>query len=119
MSPRRSNQQARNMNPVDNNVGIKNKAADAATDNSVARTQDARADATARDTGKAAAGETVTITRTATELVRLEASLRDAPGVDQARVDAIRRAIEDGSYSVDPQRIVDNLLRREEETSRA
>ena len=105
------------MNPVDNNVGIKGRAPDAAFDNSVARAPDARNDATARETGRAAEGESVTITRTASELMRLEASLRDAPGVDQARVDAIRRAIEDGSYSVDPQQLVDNLLRREDELS--
>ncbi|MEQ8515407.1 MAG: flagellar biosynthesis anti-sigma factor FlgM [Chromatocurvus sp.] len=107
------------MNPIDNSIGIKNRAPDAATDNSVARTPEPRTDAAAKDAGKAAEGESVTITRTASELVRLEASLRDAPGIDQARVDAIRRAIDEGSYTVDPQRIVDNLLRREEETSRA
>ncbi len=106
------------MNPVDNSVGINNRAPDAATDKSIARTADTRADATTRDAGRASEGESVTITRTASELVRLEASLRDAPGIDQARVDAIRRAIEDGSYTVDPQRIVDNLLRREEDLSR-
>ena len=107
------------MNPVDNNVGINGRAPDTAIDNGVARAPGARDDATAREAGRAAEGESVTITRTASELMRLEASLRDAPGVDQARVDAIRRAIEDGSYSVDPQKIVDNLLRREDELSGA
>lgn len=107
------------MNPVDNNVGIKGRTPDAAADNSVARAPGARDDATARESGRVAEGESVTITQTASELMRLEASLRDAPGVDQARVDAIRRAIEEGSYTVDPEQIVDNLLRREDEMSGA
>lgn len=105
------------MNPVDNSVGVNNRTPDTAAGDSVARPDNARSAAV--DSDRAASGESVTITRTATELVQLEASLSEAPGVDRARVDAIRRAIEDGSYVVDPQRIVENLLRREEELSQS
>jgi negative regulator of flagellin synthesis FlgM len=49
----------------------------------------------------ATSGE-VHITDTATQLAALEQTLRDSPAVDPARVEALRSAIEQGSYTVDP-----------------
>ena len=45
----------------------------------------------------------------------LESQLRELPGIDQARVDSIRQAIDNGSYEIDTDRIVNNLLQSERE----
>ena len=63
----------------------------------------------------AAAGDTVTLTATAAELLKLEDSLSGMPDVDRARVAEIKAAIADGSYRVDPEQIVDRLLGIEKE----
>ena len=63
----------------------------------------------------AAAGDTVTLTATAAELLKLEDSLSGIPDVDRTRVSEIKAAIADGSYRVDPEKIVDRLLGIEKE----
>ena len=57
----------------------------------------------------------MSFTQTASDLLQLETQLRELPGVDQARVDAIRQAIDNGSYEIDTGRIVDSLLQSERE----
>jgi negative regulator of flagellin synthesis FlgM len=56
------------------------------------------------------AGDSVSLTETAARLQVLENRLKDDPGVDSKRVEALRQAIADGSYRVDPQRVADRLL---------
>ncbi len=63
----------------------------------------------------APAGEAVSLTRTAGELQQLEAQLRETPGIDIERVETIRRAIAEGSYTIDAQSLVDSLLKSERE----
>ena len=60
-------------------------------------------------------GESVSLTRTASSLLALEAKLRELPGIDQARVESVRRAIDEGRYVIDTGRIVDSLLQSERE----
>jgi negative regulator of flagellin synthesis FlgM len=112
------------MKPIDGNIGAKTGIADKAAERP-SETAPLRDNEGARIRGEQAgaqearpAGESVTLTRAAEGLRELETSLRDAPGVDQARVDELRQAIAEGRYAVDPQRIVDNLLRRESELFR-
>ncbi|MBV8742762.1 MAG: flagellar biosynthesis anti-sigma factor FlgM [Sinobacteraceae bacterium] len=52
----------------------------------------------------------VQITGTARNLARLEQTIRDLPVVDEARVGHIRNQIEQGTYSVRPQHVADQLL---------
>lgn len=56
------------------------------------------------------ASGSVQITGTARNLANLEQTLRDMPVVDEARVAHIRSAIEQGTYSVRPQHIAEQLL---------
>jgi negative regulator of flagellin synthesis FlgM len=112
------------MKPIDGNIGAKTGIADRTTEKTP-ETSPLRDSEAARIRGEQAgaqetrpAGESVTLTRAAEGLRELEVSLRDAPGVDQTRVDALRQAIAEGRYAVDPQRIVDSLLRRESELFR-
>lgn len=59
--------------------------------------------------------DTVTFTSTAAEMLKLEESLAKIPDIDSARVSTIQASIADGSYRVDPERIVENLLKLEKD----
>ena len=43
----------------------------------------------------------------------LEGQLKSLSGVDQARVDSIRESIADGSYAIDPDKVISGLLSAE------
>lgn len=100
------------MNPVDNNVNIRQTRSE--TEQVGRRGADVERNISA-ESMPTATSESVSITNTASDLLSLENQLRELPGVDQARVDSIRQAISDGSYEVDPLRIVDSLLQSEVE----
>jgi len=55
-------------------------------------------------------GDRVTLTDTARRLSDLTSTVSEPPTVDRQRVDAIRAAIQDGSYEVNPERIAERLL---------
>jgi negative regulator of flagellin synthesis FlgM len=68
-------------------------------------------DATAQSRGAASsAGTDVHITDTATHLAALEQAVSAQPAVDDARVGAIQSAIEEGRYSISPERVADALV---------
>ncbi len=52
----------------------------------------------------------VHITGTAQQLAVLEKQLKEMPAIDEARVSAIRMALEQGTYTVSPENIADQLL---------
>lgn len=62
-----------------------------------------------------AAGSPVRITEQARQLAALEQAVQGLPVVNEARVAAVRLAIEEGRYEVTPERIADKLLRMEQE----
>lgn len=57
--------------------------------------------------------DTVDITKTATQMLKLEQDLAGVPDVDSERVAAIKVAIADQSYQVDADKIADRLLQLE------
>ncbi len=54
--------------------------------------------------------DTVSLTDAAELLQSLQQIVADAPVVDQSKVDAIRAAIADGSYTIDATKVAQNLL---------
>jgi len=52
----------------------------------------------------------VEITPTAQLLANLEQQISSVPDVNQSRVDAIRQALDNGSYQIDSGRVADGLL---------
>jgi len=56
----------------------------------------------------------VHITDTASQLAALEQALRELPVLDTARVATLRTAIEQGTYTVSPDRIADHLMQLEQ-----
>lgn len=55
----------------------------------------------------------VHITDSASQLAKLEQTLRSLPAVDQTRVTQLRTAIEQGTYTVQPQQVADQLMQLE------
>jgi negative regulator of flagellin synthesis FlgM len=65
------------------------------------------------DSAPAAAGD-VHITDSASQLASLEQQVRSLPAVDPARVAQFTTAIEQGTYTPQPQQIADQLLQLEQ-----
>jgi negative regulator of flagellin synthesis FlgM len=59
--------------------------------------------------------DTVSLTNTATQLQSLQQTLSDVPEVDSKKVEALRAAIADGSYSVDVNELAQNLIEFEQQ----
>ena len=94
--------------------GFGNRPVHNGTDKSVSRERDAGASASqSAEAGKAASPGR--ITDQARQLAALERAVQDTPVVNEARVNAIRLAIEEGRYEVVPERVADKLLRMEHE----
>jgi negative regulator of flagellin synthesis FlgM len=94
--------------------GYGNRPVHTGTGKSVSRERDAGTSASqSAEAGKAATP--VRITDQARQLAQLERAVQDAPVVNEARVAAVRLAVEEGRYEVVPERIADKLLRIEHE----
>lgn len=93
--------------------GNQDRPVQAGTDKAVSRSRDA--DAKASSSAAGAGASPVQITEQARQLAALERAVQNLPVVDEARVAAIRLAIEEGRYEVAPERIADKLLRMEHE----
>jgi len=65
---------------------------------------------TQQETGRATTSETVSITETAAKLQKLSSTVEKLPVIDTQRVDAIKRAIDEGTYQVNPARIAKKML---------
>ena len=68
--------------------------------------------ASSQDGTQQSQGE-VSITSTASLLAHLEQSLAGKPAVDQQRVDAISKALAEGKYRVNPEKIAQGLIQAE------
>lgn len=64
--------------------------------------------------GSSADASDVHITDSASQLASLEQTLRSLPAVDGVRVAQLQTAIEQGSYTVQPQHVADQLLQLEQ-----
>jgi len=76
----------------------------------VQRSQDAVSGGASADTSKDGSQQNVQITGTARQLAELEQKVRDLPAVNAERVSQLRAAIEQGTYTVRPQHIADQLM---------
>ena len=89
--------------------GFDNRPVQVSTERKVARSEDSPASAT----GTTQALDPVRITDQAKQLAALEQAIKAMPAVDEARVAEIRKALDEGRYQVNPERIADKLLRSE------
>ncbi|HID45159.1 MAG TPA: flagellar biosynthesis anti-sigma factor FlgM [Chromatiaceae bacterium] len=72
-----------------------------------AANESARAD---QSTGKSSVNDTVSLSETAIRLGQIGVAVENQPVVDTKRVEQVKQAILDGSYSVDPTRIAEKLM---------
>ncbi len=75
-------------------------------------------DASARDqevTRQTNTDDTVELTNNAKLLERLEKTLAALPDIDDARVEAVKAQIANGEYQIDSEKIVEALLRTDQE----
>ena len=93
--------------------GYGNRPVQTGADKTVARERDAGTASQSADASKAAGP--VRITDQARQLAALEQAVQAAPVVNEARVAAVRSALDEGRYEVSPERIADKLLRMEQE----
>ena len=74
-------------------------------------TADSTSNAKGSRPGSAPVGnDKVTVTGQANEMLRLETTLANLPDINNERVEAIKAALADGSYKIDIDSLVDNLL---------
>jgi negative regulator of flagellin synthesis FlgM len=64
--------------------------------------------------GSSAGASDVHITDSASQLASLEQTLRSLPAVDGVRVAQLQTAIEQGTYTVQPQHVADQLIQLEQ-----
>lgn len=93
--------------------GYQNRPVQVGTDKAVARSRDA--DVKPSSSAAASDASPIQITEQARQLAALERAVQNLPVVDEARIAAIRLAIEEGRYEVAPERIAEKLLRLEHE----
>ena len=91
--------------------GYQNRPVQAGNGKSVTRTSDAAT--SSAGASAPTSGSPIQITDQARQLAALEAAVQSMPVVNEARVAAIRLAIEQGSYEVAPERIADKLMKME------
>ena len=92
--------------------GVDTRTGPVGAGRAVERTRDAATDAKQDGAGASSGG--VHITGTARQLADLEQVVKDMPAVDEARVAAVRQALEQGTYKVQPERVADQLLHIEQ-----
>ena len=94
--------------------GFENRPVQVGTDKKVSRAGDS---ATPPAESAAADVSPVRITSSARQLAALEPTLQGSAPVNEARVNAIRLAVEEGRYQVNADVVADKLLRVEQELS--
>ena len=62
----------------------------------------------------ASGSDKVSLTGDASRLQELERQLQSQPVVDSQRVDAVRSAVENGTFEVNPERIADKMMSLEQ-----
>jgi len=77
----------------------------------VSRTRDTTAEGRKAETTHPSSN--IDVSDTARALAALEEKISSLPVVSEARVDAVRRALDEGRYHVDAQRVADKMLRFE------
>ena len=86
--------------------GFDNRPVRVSTDHKVSRSDDT----VASPAGTSNASDPVRITDQAKQLAALEQAIKGMPAIDEARVAEVRRAIDEGRYEVNAERIADKLI---------
>jgi len=66
------------------------------------------------DAGSSPQASDVSLSNRAQQLSRLEAQVSNSPDVDSDRVAELQKAIADGTFNIDPERIADKMLQQDD-----
>jgi len=77
---------------------------------SAVKKDSANSEAGKTDKTETSLADTVSLTGTAEKLRKLEAALSELPVADEDRIEGIKRAVANGTYEIDAQRIADKML---------
>jgi negative regulator of flagellin synthesis FlgM len=92
--------------------GIDGRPVQVGSGSPVARTRDSTTgDRKTESTSTTASN--IDVSDAARTLASLESKISTFPVVNESRVDAVRRAMDEGRYHVDPQRVADKMMRFE------
>ena len=97
--------------------GYSNRPVQVGTDKSVSRPRDAAT--SAPESAGTSAASPVRVSDQARQLAALEQAVHAAPVVNEARVAAVRTAIDEGRYEVSPERIADKMMRQDRDLGAA
>jgi negative regulator of flagellin synthesis FlgM len=92
--------------------GIDGRPVQVSGGSSVSRSRDATS-GDRKATESSTAVSNIDVSDTARTLAALEGHISTLPVVNESRVDAVRRAMDEGRYHVDPQRVADKMMRFE------
>lgn len=70
----------------------------------------AHASKPATQAGRSASPDNVTLSSTSTQIQALATSINEASGFDAAKVEAIKQAISEGKFTINPEAIADKLI---------
>lgn len=66
-----------------------------------------------QESGKSATSDTVSLSENAVQLGKLESSVVSMPVSDTQRIEQVKQAIMDGSYTIDPAKVAEKLMQFE------
>jgi negative regulator of flagellin synthesis FlgM len=93
-----------NINNLSNNSQVKQKL-----DQQVQVKQQATQSAASSEQGKSAVKDSVSLTPQAQQLNELQKKANDAPAVDQKKIDQLKKAIANGEYKVNPEKLAASI----------
>ena len=80
----------------------------------VENTQDGKSGTTTGNSSTNSTADSVSLTGEARQMQVLEARIASAPVVDTQRVQAVRSAVENGTFTINPERIADRMINLEQ-----
>ena len=93
-----------NINNLSNNSQVKQKL-----DQQVQVKQQVTQNAVSSEQGKSAGKDSVSLTPQAKQLNELQKKANDAPALDQKKIDQLKKAIANGEYKVDPEKLAASI----------
>ncbi len=95
--------------PIDIN-GLSNAQAPRSGDSSQIKGAASESASAQQSTGKSSVSDTVSLSETAIRLGQIGVAVENQPVVDTKRVEQVKQAIMDGTYSVDPTHIAERMM---------
>ncbi len=104
--------------PVNNITGLPSSQAQQRSESSQVQVGRNEPSVKQQETGRPSTVDTVSLTDTAARLRQMENTLANLPVVDNQRVESVRRALADGTFEVNPERIAEKMLNLEKDLNR-